>query len=90
MKLDFWAGNSASPEKFPPEVSGNLLPNDVVPIQLVFGLEQRKTRQVLIFAEEFTKLVQYVRVTQKVFTIFWTMFLKWLLNLTKHESKSVF
>jgi hypothetical protein len=43
MKLDFWAGNSACPEKFPTEISGNFLPNNVVPIQLVFGLEQRKT-----------------------------------------------
>ena len=61
----------------------------VLAVQFVFGLEQRKTWQVLIFAEEFTKLVEDKTVRQEILSILGTMLFEWFLNLTKHEPETI-
>ena len=67
----------------------NLLPYDILLVQLFFGLEERKTWKECILAQEFTKLVQDVRVTQKVFSCLRTVCIERFLNVPEHHAETI-
>ena len=77
-------------QEFPFKFGADKFPYLVLAVQFVFGFQKWKTRQVFIFANEFTEFIQHKTIRQEIFTILRTMFLEWFLNLDKHESQSIF
>jgi hypothetical protein len=59
-------------------------------VQFFFRFQERKALKVLILAQQFAKLVQHVRVAQKIFAILGTILVKGFLNFFKHYPEPFF
>lgn len=78
-----------SADELPLQLVANLLPDDILLVELLLGLQEREARKEVILTKQFTELVEDVRVTEEVLARLGTVDVKRFLYVTKHHPKSI-